>query len=39
MGKMKVIAMMHEDGHSVEEIAAAVNVKPSTIYEILRSDA
>lgn len=35
MGKMKTIAMMYEDGHSIEEIAKAVNTKPSTIYALL----
>ena len=35
MGKMKTIAMMHEDGFSIEEIARAVNTKPSTIYALL----
>ena len=35
MGKMKTIAMMYEDGYSIEEIAEAVNTKPSTIYALL----
>ena len=35
MGKMKTIAMMYEDGHSFEEIAKAVNTKPSTFYALL----
>jgi len=35
MGVMKTIAMMYEDGYSIEEIAEAVNTKPSTIYALL----
>jgi predicted DNA-binding protein YlxM (UPF0122 family) len=35
MGMMKMIAMMYEDGFSIEEIAEAANTKPSAIYAIL----
>jgi len=35
MGMMKMIAMMYEDGCSIEEIAEAANTKPSTIYALL----
>ena len=36
MGMMKMIAMMYEDGCSIEEIAEAANTKPSAIYAILQ---
>jgi predicted DNA-binding protein YlxM (UPF0122 family) len=36
MGMMKMIAMMYEDGCSIEEIAEAANTKPSAIHAILK---
>ena len=36
MGMMKMIAMMYEDGCSIEEIAEAANTKPSAIHAILQ---